>query len=162
MLADVIIIHYADSALIGEALWPSELGVTEAAIEDEQFAPLVQGGTRLDQRSRGFACFDDDGRGLDSALLRRTAVDRGMIAPEAAEQLTHRQAIKLIFKKGFTTMEEPTSEGGKGMGMALVRRYVADAGGRVALASDLGRYTRLRVALPPLEGEQEQDQSEVA
>jgi len=102
--------------------------------------------------------FDDDGRGLDSALLRRTAVARGLISPEAAEQLSHRQAIKLIFKKGFTTMQEPMAEGGKGMGMALVRRYVAEAGGRVGLASEQGRHTRFRVALPPLEGAQEQSQ----
>jgi len=55
-------------------------------------------------------------------------------------------------------MQEPMAEGGKGMGMALVRRYVAEAGGRVGLASEQGRHTRFRVALPPLEGAQEQSQ----
>ena len=100
--------------------------------------------------------FDDDGRGLNAQLLRRTAVARGMLAPEAAEKLTHRQAIKLIFKKGFTTVEEPSAEGGRGMGMALVRRYIAEAGGRVGLASEQGRHTRFRVALPSLADVQHQ------
>jgi chemotaxis protein histidine kinase CheA len=104
---------------------------------------------RNDDRSFNLT-FDDDGRGLDSDLLRRTAVARGFIDQAAADQLTHRQAIKLIFKKGFTTVDEPSVEGGRGMGMALVRRYVAEAGGRVGLASNSGSHTRFRVTLPEL------------
>jgi two-component system, chemotaxis family, sensor kinase CheA len=102
--------------------------------------------------------FDDDGRGLDAELLRRTAVAKGLISAEAAEHLPHRQAIKLIFKKRFTTVEEPDAEGGRGMGMALVRRYIADAGGRIGLASEQGRHTRFRVTLPAVGGELEHSQ----
>jgi two-component system chemotaxis sensor kinase CheA len=115
--------------------------------------------TRCEDRSFHLS-FGDDGRGLDSELLRRIAVVRGLITPEAAERLTHRQAIKLIFKKGFSTVEEPGDDGSRGMGMTLVRRYVSDAGGHVGLASEPGKHTRFRVALPPLEGAQ--DESQVA
>ncbi len=92
--------------------------------------------------------FIDDGRGLDAALLREVAIAKGIITPEAAEKLPDRQAIKLIFKKGFSTVTESTSEAGRGMGMALVRRYVAENGGRVGLASVPGSQTRFRITLP--------------
>jgi signal transduction histidine kinase len=61
-----------------------------------------------------------------------------------------RQAIKLIFKSGFTTM----SDGGEpkhGSGMSLVRRYVHEAGGKIALASLVGHETRFKVSLPAVD-----------
>lgn len=104
--------------------------------------------------------FVDDGRGLDAALLRETAVAKGIISAEAAEKLADRQAIKLIFKKGFSTATESSAEGGRGIGMALVRRYVAESGGRVGLASVLGSQTRFRISLPP--APESANQSQVA
>jgi sensor histidine kinase regulating citrate/malate metabolism len=38
-----------------------------------------------------------------------------------------------------------------GSGMSLVRRYVHEAGGKIALASSLGQETRFKVTLPTLE-----------
>lgn len=94
--------------------------------------------------------FEDDGRGLDSDQLRATAVARGLMTAEAAAQLTSRQAIKLIFRNGFSTVPNPTVDVGRGIGMALVRRHVAQLGGRVALASKPGLQTRFRIMLPPV------------
>jgi chemotaxis protein histidine kinase CheA len=65
--------------------------------------------------------------------------------------LRDRQAIKLIFKSGFTTMADTDSEPKHGSGMSLVRRYVHEAGGKIALASLLGQETRFKVTLPTLE-----------
>ena len=46
------------------------------------------------------------------------------------------------------------------MGMALVRRYVAESGGRVGLASKPGSQTRFRITLPPVA--EATDESQVA
>jgi signal transduction histidine kinase len=102
--------------------------------------------------------FIDDGRGLDAALLRATAIAKGIITAEAAEKLPDRQAIKLIFKKGFSTVCDSSAEAGRGIGMALVRRYVAENGGRVGLASVLGSQTRFRITLPPTPAASSQSQ----
>ena len=94
--------------------------------------------------------FQDDGRGVDPDKIRQTAIAKGLVTPEAAARLRDRQAIKLIFKSGFTTME--SSDGNKhGAGMSLVRRYVHEAGGKIALASLLGHETRFKVTLPALD-----------
>jgi signal transduction histidine kinase len=100
--------------------------------------------------------FQDDGCGLDPARVRSTAVERGLLSAEDAERLRDRQAIKLIFKSGYSTLE--TSPGGPkhGKGMSLVRRYVHEAGGKIALASLLGHETRFKITLPHVAAEDAQ------
>ncbi len=93
--------------------------------------------------------FEDDGCGLDPDQVRATAIARGVITGETAARLRDREAIKLIFKSGYTTLSSP-GDTTHGSGMSLVRRYVHEAGGKIALASLLGHETRFKVALPPL------------
>jgi two-component system, chemotaxis family, sensor kinase CheA len=92
--------------------------------------------------------FQDDGGGLDPDRVRATAVARGVITEDAAERLRDRQAIKLIFKSGYSTLESRPGEPPHGTGMSLVRRYVHEAGGKIALATLLGHETRFKVTLP--------------
>jgi chemotaxis protein histidine kinase CheA len=99
--------------------------------------------------------FQDDGRGIDPDKVRATAVARGLLTEEAASRLRDRQAIKLIFKSGFSTLEAPPGDGAHGAGMSMVRRYVHEAGGRIAIASLLGHETRFKITLPPLAAAQE-------
>ena len=95
--------------------------------------------------------FQDDGRGLDPNKVREVAVAKGLLSEDDARQLRDRQAIKLIFKSGFTTMADTGGDTKHGSGMSLVRRYVHEAGGKIALASVLGQETRFKVTLPALE-----------
>jgi signal transduction histidine kinase len=92
--------------------------------------------------------FQDDGCGLDPDKVRATAIAKGLINEEAAARLRDRQAIKLIFKSGYTTLTSASGEAPHGTGMSLVRRYVHEAGGRIALATLLGHETRFKVTLP--------------
>ncbi len=106
--------------------------------------------------------FQDDGCGLDPDKVRATAVARGLITEEAAERLRDRQAIKLIFKSGFTTLTSAPGEAPHGAGMSLVRRYVHEAGGRIALATLLGHETRFKLTLPALPAADAHAASQVA
>ena len=92
--------------------------------------------------------FQDDGCGLDPDKVRATAVASGLISADAAARLRDRQAIKLIFKAGYTTLDSAPGEAPHGSGMSLVRRYVHEAGGKIALATLLGHETRFKVTLP--------------
>jgi signal transduction histidine kinase len=96
--------------------------------------------------------FQDDGCGLDPDKVRSTAVARGLLTEDAAARLRDRQVIKLIFKSGYTTMASAPGEAQHGSGMSLVRRYVHEAGGKIALATLLGHETRFKVTLPALSG----------
>jgi two-component system chemotaxis sensor kinase CheA len=94
--------------------------------------------------------FQDDGCGLDPEKVRSTAVARGLLTQDAAARLRDRQVIKLIFKSGYTTLTSAPGEAPHGSGMSLVRRYIHEAGGKIALASLLGHETRFKVTLPAL------------
>ena len=94
--------------------------------------------------------FQDDGRGVDPDLVRRIAVERRLLSAEEAAVLPERQAIKLIFKAGFTTLPQPHGGPPHGAGLSLTRRYVDEAGGKIALASEAGISTRFKISLPLL------------
>src|ERR1700722_8025282 len=94
--------------------------------------------------------FQDDGCGLDPDKVRATAIAKGLVTAEAAARLRDRQAIKLIFKSGYTPLPQAAGEAAHGSGMSLVRRYVHEAGGKIALATLLGHETRFKVTLPAL------------
>jgi signal transduction histidine kinase len=94
--------------------------------------------------------FEDDGCGLNADLVRATAIARGVVTGEAATRMRDREAIKLIFRSSYTTLATSPSDKTHGMGMSLVRRYIHEAGGRIALASLPGHETRFKIMLPAL------------
>ncbi|PWC90286.1 histidine kinase [Azospirillum sp. TSH100] len=90
----------------------------------------------------------DDGAGIDPAAMRRAAVAKGLLEPEAAAALTDADAVRLVFAPGFSTAGSVSDLSGRGVGMDAVRAAVERAGGRVEIASTPGSGTRVRLALP--------------
>lgn len=91
---------------------------------------------------------EDDGRGIDVARVREVARRRGVVAAPTLEAMSDDEAIGLIFAPGFSTAAEVTSLSGRGVGMDVVRTAVERLGGRVEVASSLGRGTTVRFMLP--------------
>jgi two-component system, chemotaxis family, sensor kinase CheA len=111
----------------------------------------VRGMLRLEFRAKDEnfeLLFEDDGGGLVADQVRATAIARGVVTEDAASRLRDREVIKLIFKSRFTTLADSPSDTRHGAGMALVRRYVHEAGGKIALASLAGHETRFKIVLP--------------
>jgi two-component system chemotaxis sensor kinase CheA len=103
----------------------------------------------VDRGSEGYELVvRDDGRGLQIDRIKEVAIDRGLISPAQAQLLDARQAMALIFRPGFSTSEEVTTDAGRGAGMDLVRVLVAELGGRVGLASAGGRFAKFKIWLP--------------
>jgi chemosensory pili system protein ChpA (sensor histidine kinase/response regulator) len=90
----------------------------------------------------------DDGRGIDAERLRRQAVAQGFVRPEAAEVLTEREALELIFRPGFSTAAEVTTAAGRGVGMDIVRTNVGRLNGEIDVQTVLGSGTRFTLRLP--------------
>lgn len=90
----------------------------------------------------------DDGGGIDPARIRARAVARGLIDETAALELDEAAVIDLIFQPGFSTAETVSSISGRGVGMDAVRSATAKLGGRVEVASQLGRGSAIRLVLP--------------
>jgi two-component system chemotaxis sensor kinase CheA len=91
---------------------------------------------------------EDDGRGIDPEALRRAAVERGILTPEAAAGLSDAEARLLIFAPGFSTAGRVTDVSGRGVGMDVVRTNIERLGGRVEVDSTPGVGTRISLTLP--------------
>jgi HPt (histidine-containing phosphotransfer) domain-containing protein len=105
----------------------------------------------VDRGSEGYELVvRDDGRGLQLDRIKEVAIDRGLITPAQSQLLDARQAMALIFRPGFSTSEDVTTDAGRGAGMDLVRVLVAEMGGRVGLASAGGRFAKFKIWLPAL------------
>jgi signal transduction histidine kinase len=111
----------------------------------------ARGTLRLEFKTKGENfefLFEDDGCGLVPDQVRATAIARGVLPEEAVARLRDREVIKLIFKSRFTTLADTPTDVRHGAGMSLVRRYIHEAGGKIALASLAGHETRFKIVLP--------------
>lgn len=91
---------------------------------------------------------EDDGKGIDPSKLRQVAVQKGVLSQEAAERLSDREAINLIFTPGFSTAQQITEVSGRGVGMDIVRSNIQRVGGIVEVDSVPGKGTRFSIRLP--------------
>jgi two-component system chemotaxis sensor kinase CheA len=91
---------------------------------------------------------EDDGRGLDLAAVRASAVRKGLLAADAAERLTDEEAARLVFLPGFSTAGAITAISGRGVGLDVVQSTVLRLGGAVDITSAPGRFTRFDLELP--------------
>ncbi len=90
----------------------------------------------------------DDGRGIDPAVIKRKAYEKGLIDEAALERVDDQEALNLVFAAGFSTAAEVTSLSGRGVGMDVVRNAIARVKGAIDLRSRVGEGTELRLSLP--------------
>ncbi|XZE54563.1 chemotaxis protein CheW [Planctomycetaceae bacterium SH139] len=90
----------------------------------------------------------DDGAGMDPAVLRRKAIEKGVLTAEKAESMSNRESLSLIFAPGFSTAAQITDVSGRGVGMDVVRTNIEKLGGSVELDSTLGKGSSIRITLP--------------
>ncbi len=88
----------------------------------------------------------DDGKGMDPAIIRRKAIEKGLITEE--EQLSSRDILNLIFEPGFSTAEKVTNISGRGVGMDVVKKQIMKLKGMIELDSAPGRGTKTLIRLP--------------
>ena len=96
-------------------------------------------------------CFEfgvrDDGRGLDFSALRRRAVEAGYADKEAIGQWSEAELTNLLFKPGFTTLEQSTRDAGRGVGLDAVQDLAKRLGGEIKVSSKMGSFTEFRVRI---------------
>lgn len=88
----------------------------------------------------------DDGRGLDTALIRQRAIARGIITP--GEELGEEQLVRLVFRPGFSTRERASQTSGRGIGMSAIAAQIARLKGSVDIRSQPGKGCTLEIRVP--------------
>lgn len=88
----------------------------------------------------------DDGRGIELNRIVAAANQQGIAGDRAA--LTLDQCLRLIFRPGFSTAAEVSELAGRGIGLDVVDRALAHAGGEVRVATEPGVGTTFVLILP--------------
>ncbi|MBX7192497.1 MAG: chemotaxis protein CheA [Sandaracinaceae bacterium] len=89
---------------------------------------------------------EDDGKGIDAALVLRKAVAKGLVGPDVTP--TESQTLQLIFEPGFSTRDQVSEISGRGVGMDVVKRAVEALKGAISIHSAVGQGTRFTIRLP--------------
>lgn len=90
----------------------------------------------------------DDGRGMKPDVLRRKAVEKGLIDADTAANMDDRHALQLVFMPGFSTKEQVSSFSGRGVGMDVVKTNIQKLNGRIEIKSIVGGGTTFSISLP--------------
>ncbi len=90
----------------------------------------------------------DDGRGMNPDVLRKKAVEKGLMDEEAAARLDDRACYNLIFAPGFSTKTEISDVSGRGVGMDVVKTRIAQLNGSVEIDSEEGKGSSIVIKLP--------------
>ena len=123
----------------------------ESPAERERGGKTVQGQITLSASQEGgfiLVTVEDDGRGIDIELVRRRAVERGLLPADEAATLSDRDALNLIFVPGFSTAASVTRTAGRGVGLDVVRTNVSRLNGESHVETEPGRLTRFVLKLP--------------
>jgi two-component system chemotaxis sensor kinase CheA len=90
----------------------------------------------------------DDGRGMNPEVLRRKAVEKGVIDEAQAARLTENECYELIFRAGFSTAATVSDISGRGVGMDVVKTRITELGGTLRVHSRLGHGSTLELTVP--------------
>ena len=90
----------------------------------------------------------DDGNGIDTQAVRNKAIERGIITPEQAENMSEKDSIALLFNAGFSTAKVVSDVSGRGVGLDVVKSKIEALSGEVEVKSKLGEGSSWIIRLP--------------
>ncbi|MCP4041189.1 MAG: chemotaxis protein CheA [Gammaproteobacteria bacterium] len=90
----------------------------------------------------------DDGAGMDADVLRKIAVDKGLMDEDAAARLDDKECYNLIFAPGFSSKKEISDVSGRGVGMDVVKTRISQLNGSVEIDSAIGTGSTIKIKLP--------------
>ncbi len=90
----------------------------------------------------------DDGRGIDVEKVKQKAIEKGLITPDQAKQMTEKDAYSIILMPGFSTNDQVTELSGRGVGMDVVASVIYSLRGTIEIESEEGKGTTILLKLP--------------
>lgn len=128
------IVHGIETPNTRQIAGKSETGKVELEMQnnDQDFIVVLQ----------------DDGQGIDYENVRARLVSIGRFSEEDAKQLTRNQLLNQLFSSGFSTKEDADEDGGRGVGLDIIKAQVKKYNGTLNVTSEFGTMTRFVITLP--------------
>jgi len=89
----------------------------------------------------------DDGRGIDPADLASRAVLAG-VSENKIKTWSKTDYIRFLFTDGVSTAATATQAAGRGVGLGMVSSLIKEAGGKLGVRFETGRFAEFQVTLP--------------
>ena len=90
----------------------------------------------------------DDGRGIDPQKVLNKAIERNLVKPEEARNLSKQEIYQFLFAPDFSTADKVTDLSGRGMGMGAVLAQVQSLKGSITIESEVGKGTLFTLRFP--------------
>ena len=90
--------------------------------------------------------FNDDGKGIDPAIIRHKAIEKGLL--KADQKLEPEEILQFIFHPGFSTAQQVTQISGRGVGLDVVQSEIKSLGGQVTINSEIGKGSTFTIRVP--------------
>ncbi|OZB80681.1 MAG: chemotaxis protein CheA, partial [Halothiobacillus sp. 13-55-253] len=90
----------------------------------------------------------DDGAGMNAEVLRRKAVEKGLMTQDAASRLSEQECFELILLPGFSTKDQISDISGRGVGMDVVKTAITRLSGLISIDSEQGVGTTINIKVP--------------
>ena len=90
----------------------------------------------------------DDGGGINVAGVKEKAINRGVITPEQAENMSDKDIVNLLFLPSFSTAEKVTDVSGRGVGLDVVKSKIEALSGEVDVKTKFGEGSTWTIRLP--------------
>lgn len=90
----------------------------------------------------------DDGNGIDLEVIKRKAIEKGLISQDYAKLISDDEVMMCLFEPGFSNAEKITEVSGRGVGMDVVRGAVESIGGKISINTELGKGSTFTLSLP--------------
>ncbi|MDE7221256.1 MAG: chemotaxis protein CheW, partial [Oscillospiraceae bacterium] len=88
----------------------------------------------------------DDGRGADTQAILNKAIRQGLADPD--REYSPKEILNFMMMPGFSTNVEVTEYSGRGVGLDVVKKNVAEVGGTVSISSELGKGMTTTLKIP--------------
>ena len=128
------VVHGIEAPSVRHLTGKAEVGTIDLEVQnnDSNFMLIVQ----------------DDGQGIDYDSIRTKLSTEGRFSIEEANKLTKGQLLKQLFSSGFSTKDDADEDGGRGVGLDIIKAKVKDYDGKLNVNSELGQMTRFVITLP--------------
>lgn len=98
--------------------------------------------------SFAFIEIEDDGKGIDVQAVRAKVIERGLVPPDEALELSDEEILQFIFEPGFSTARAVSDISGRGVGMDVVKTSVESVGGKVFVETKMDHGTKITMRIP--------------
>lgn len=128
------VVHGIEAPSVRHSIGKTAIGTIDLELKDNgsDFMLMVQ----------------DDGQGIDYDSIRAKLSSDGRFSTEEASQLSQSELLKQLFSSGFSTKEHADEDGGRGVGLDIIKAKVKDYDGKLNVNSEFGQMTRFVITLP--------------